>query len=90
MMVRSWRDGSTIPALTEKVLNQNEAIRDVAKEFPQEHAFFIGRGYLYPVALEGALKLERLAMYMPKDITAELKKGRLHCWRRARRCGTFE
>ena len=51
-----------IPALTEKVLNQNEAIRDVAKRISaQEHAFFIGRGYLYPVALEGALKLKAIS-----------------------------
>ena len=66
-----------IPALTEKVLGQSEAIRDVAKRISaQEHAFFIGRGYLYPVALEGALKLKEISYVHAEGYhAAELKHG---------------
>ena len=66
-----------IPALTEQVLGQSEAIRDVAKKISaQEHAFFIGRGYLFPVALEGALKLKEISYVHAEGYhAAELKHG---------------
>ena len=42
-----------IPGLVERVLEQNDAIAKVAERYlDQTSAFFIGRGYMYPVALE--------------------------------------
>jgi glucosamine--fructose-6-phosphate aminotransferase (isomerizing) len=66
-----------IPALVEEVLKQNDAIRRVADLiYNQEHAFFIGRGYLYPVALEGALKLKEISYVHAEGYhAAELKHG---------------
>ena len=66
-----------MPDLVEKVLLQNEAIRAVAQKYAQtENAFFIGRGYLYPVALEGALKLKEISYIHAEGYhAAELKHG---------------
>lgn len=66
-----------IPALVDEVLKQNDAIRMVAEQiYNQEHAFFIGRGYLYPVALEGALKLKEISYVHAEGYhAAELKHG---------------
>ncbi|HEY5621451.1 MAG TPA: glutamine--fructose-6-phosphate transaminase (isomerizing), partial [Pontiella sp.] len=47
-----------LPELVDQVLKQNDNIKAVAQKYADnKDAFFIGRGYLYPVALEGALKL---------------------------------
>ena len=66
-----------IPELVKKVLEQNDAIRTVAKKYAQiDDAFFIGRGYLYPVALEGALKLKEISYIHAEGYhAAELKHG---------------
>jgi len=66
-----------IPELVEKVLEQNEAIKTVAQKYAdEENAFFIGRGYLYPVALEGALKLKEISYVHAEGYhAAELKHG---------------
>ena len=66
-----------IPELVEKVLAQNEAIKVVAQKYAdKENAFFIGRGYLYPVALEGALKLKEISYIHAEGYhAAELKHG---------------
>ncbi len=66
-----------LPDLVEKVLEQNEAIQAVARKYAGcENAFFIGRGYLYPVALEGALKLKEISYVHAEGYhAAELKHG---------------
>ncbi len=66
-----------LPELVEKVLEQNEAIKAVAQKYAGcENAFFIGRGYLYPVALEGALKLKEISYVHAEGYhAAELKHG---------------
>jgi len=66
-----------LPELVEKVLAQNEAIKAVAAKYAdKENAFFIGRGYLYPVALEGALKLKEISYIHAEGYhAAELKHG---------------
>lgn len=70
-----WLD--KIPALVEQVLAQNDAIKRVAEKYAQKNnAFFIGRGYLYPVALEGALKLKEISYIHAEGYhAAELKHG---------------
>jgi glucosamine--fructose-6-phosphate aminotransferase (isomerizing) len=71
----SWIE--RLPELVEKVLEQNEAIKAVAQKYAdKENAFFIGRGYLYPVALEGALKLKEISYIHAEGYhAAELKHG---------------
>jgi glucosamine--fructose-6-phosphate aminotransferase (isomerizing) len=66
-----------IPALVEEVLKQNDAIKAIAQKYAKcEHAFFIGRGYLFPVALEGALKLKEISYVHAEGYhAAELKHG---------------
>ncbi len=66
-----------LPELVEKVLAQNEAIKAVAEKYAdKQNAFFIGRGYLYPVALEGALKLKEISYIHAEGYhAAELKHG---------------
>ena len=70
-----WIDN--IPKLADEVLNQNEQIKKIAKKiYKQENAFFIGRSFLYPVALEGALKLKEISYIHAEGYHAsELKHG---------------
>lgn len=67
----------TIPQLIEQVLKQADAIAKVAEKYAQSRDFFfIGRGYLYPVALEGALKLKEISYVHAEGYhAAELKHG---------------
>jgi len=71
------REIKALPELVERVLEQNEAIARAAEQFADyENAFFIGRGYLYPVALEGALKLKEISYIHAEGYhAAELKHG---------------
>jgi len=66
-----------LPLLVETVLLQNDRIKAVAeKYYRSEHFFFIGRGYLYPVAMEGALKLKEISYIHAEGYhAAELKHG---------------
>src|SRR5205085_6454818 len=68
-----------LPALVEKVLQQDEAIAHWAKAFThKEHAIFIGRGVLYPIALEGALKMKEISYIHAEGYpSGELKHGPL-------------
>jgi glucosamine--fructose-6-phosphate aminotransferase (isomerizing) len=51
-----------IPAHIEKIVKQSDFIRDeVAKVVDRDNWLFLGRGYNYPVALEGALKLKEIS-----------------------------
>jgi len=66
-----------IPTLVEKVLEKNEEIAKVAEKFvAYNHCFYIGRGYMFPVALEGALKLKEISyIHAEAYHAAELKHG---------------
>lgn len=68
-----------LPALVEKVLQQDAAISTWAKAFTnKEHAIFLGRGALYPVALEGALKMKEISYIHAEGYpSGELKHGPL-------------
>jgi glucosamine--fructose-6-phosphate aminotransferase (isomerizing) len=67
----------SIPALVGKVLLQDQRIATIAADYAKnEHAFFIGRGPMYPVALEGALKLKEISYIHAEGYhAAELKHG---------------
>jgi glucosamine--fructose-6-phosphate aminotransferase (isomerizing) len=66
-----------LPDLIQKVLDRSSEIEQIAKKYARsEDFFFIGRGYLYPVALEGALKLKEISYIHAEGYhAAELKHG---------------
>jgi len=66
-----------IPEKIARVLERAEEIRLAAEKFADfEDFFFIGRGVLYPVALEGALKLKEISYIHAEGChAAELKHG---------------
>jgi glucosamine--fructose-6-phosphate aminotransferase (isomerizing) len=69
----------TLPAMTKRVLEMNDEIRECASQFVQKaHTLFLGRGVQYPVALEGALKLKEISYIHAEAYPAgELKHGPL-------------
>lgn len=68
---------SKIPSLISKVLEQNDKIENIAKTFTYAHNFmYLGRGWNYPVALEGALKLKEISYIHAEGYpAAEMKHG---------------
>ena len=68
-----------LPALMDKVLQQDDDIKQMAEAFIDKHnALFLGRGDLYPIAMEGALKLKEISYIHAEAYPAgELKHGPL-------------
>jgi len=67
------------PALIEKTLHLDATIKELAKRFADKnHALFLGRGPMHPVAMEGALKLKEISYIHAEAYPAgELKHGPL-------------
>ena len=68
-----------LPDAIDSVLAIDGAIAELSKQFIEKHhALFLGRGSLYPVALEGALKLKEISYIHAEGYAAgELKHGPL-------------
>jgi len=66
-----------IPKLVEKVLLTNDKIKYIAEIFKDSRNFlYLGRGYNFPVALEGALKLKEISYIHAEGYpAAEMKHG---------------
>lgn len=66
-----------IPSKVEKVLALDEQIRYIASEIKDaNNALYLGRGYNFPVALEGALKLKEISYIHAEGYpAAEMKHG---------------
>ena len=66
-----------IPDKMAKAISTNAQIADMAKTFTYAHNFiYLGRGYSYPVALEGALKLKEISYIHAEGYpAAEMKHG---------------
>lgn len=66
-----------IPDKMKQVLELNDSIAQLAKIFTYAHNFiYLGRGYNYPVALEGALKLKEISYIHAEGYpAAEMKHG---------------
>ncbi len=66
-----------IPEKIEKVLEQNDKIKELSTKFTFAHNFlYLGRGFNYPVALEGALKLKEISYIHAEGYpAAEMKHG---------------
>ena len=68
---------ASVPELISEVLRRNDDIAKIAEKYAKaDDMFFIGRGILYPVALEGALKVKEIAYVHAEGYqAAELKHG---------------
>ena len=66
-----------LPQTLEEVLKVGDQIKDLAKIFTYAHNFiYLGRGYNYPTALEGALKLKEISYIHAEGYpAAEMKHG---------------
>lgn len=66
-----------LPALTEEFLKCDREISELAEQFSgKQHCLFLGRGVMFPIALEGALKLKEISYIHAEGYAAgELKHG---------------
>jgi glucosamine--fructose-6-phosphate aminotransferase (isomerizing) len=66
-----------IPSNVERALKLNDQIKNIASTFKDAHNFiYLGRGYNFPVALEGALKLKEISYIHAEGYpAAEMKHG---------------
>ncbi len=67
----------TIPSKVERALKLNDKVREIAKKYKDARNFlYLGRGYNFPVALEGALKLKEISYIHAEGYpAAEMKHG---------------
>jgi len=65
------------PKQLESILAQNNAFKKLAKKYAEaDDFFFLGRGYTFPIALEGALKLKEISYIHAEGYSAaEMKHG---------------
>ncbi|NRP95795.1 Glutamine--fructose-6-phosphate aminotransferase [isomerizing] [Marinobacterium sp. xm-g-59] len=68
-----------LPGLLEQVIGLDDQIQNMSEAFAEKHhSLFLGRGALYPVAMEGALKLKEISYIHAEAYPAgELKHGPL-------------
>lgn len=66
-----------VPTLIKEIFKLNDKIEDLAKIFTYAHNFlYLGRGYNFPSALEGALKLKEISYIHAEGYpAAEMKHG---------------
>ncbi|MDX2282912.1 MAG: glutamine--fructose-6-phosphate transaminase (isomerizing) [Bacteroidia bacterium] len=66
-----------IPAQVQQILSANQQIEEIARTFKDATNFlYLGRGYNFPVALEGALKLKEISYIHAEGYpAAEMKHG---------------
>ena len=68
---------ASIPGKLNQILQQNENIKQIAEKYSESvNALYLGRGYLFPVALEGALKLKEISyIHAEGYASGEMKHG---------------
>jgi len=76
---KNINDLNNLPSLIEEVLAKRNEIQVIAKDFvDSKGTMFLGRGFSYPIALEGALKLKELSYIHAEGYPAgEMKHGPL-------------
>lgn len=74
---RMIRELEKLPSLVQKVLDQSDAIKEIAKVYANHrNALYLGRGVNFPIALEGALKLKEISYIHAEGYpAAEMKHG---------------
>ncbi|MEI7675247.1 MAG: glutamine--fructose-6-phosphate transaminase (isomerizing) [Bacteroidales bacterium] len=75
--LKTVKELNEIPAKIERILQQNESISQFSRIFTYAKNFiYLGRGYNYPSALEGALKLKEISYIHAEGYpAAEMKHG---------------
>ncbi len=73
------QEAAALPDLIEQLLEMDGALAQLAEHFRhRDHVLFLGRGPMWPVAMEGALKLKELSYIHAEAYAAgELKHGPL-------------
>ncbi len=73
-MISKMKD---IPSKIQEILDNEEYIKEVAKTVVNsDHAFYLGRGIDYSLAMEGSLKLKEISYIHAEAFAAgELKHG---------------
>ena len=68
---------AAVPEKLKTILDNNDHIRSIAEKYKDSvNALYLGRGYLFPVALEGALKLKEISYIHAEGYPAgEMKHG---------------
>lgn len=68
---------SSVPEKVETILKNADAMKDIAAQYKDSSDFlFLGRGYNFPIALEGALKLKEISYIHAEGYpAAEMKHG---------------
>ncbi|MCP4375463.1 MAG: glutamine--fructose-6-phosphate transaminase (isomerizing) [bacterium] len=76
-MARYLEALQAIPDQISEVLKQSEQIKDMLDQYVErENWLFLGRGYNFPIALEGALKLKEISYIHAEGLpAAEMKHG---------------
>src|SRR5260221_2222719 len=66
-----------LPKQIETILAQNSSLKKIAHKYAKaDNFFFLGRGYTFPIALEGALKLKEISYIHAEGYSAaEMKHG---------------
>ncbi|MDA9635145.1 glutamine--fructose-6-phosphate transaminase (isomerizing) [Candidatus Pelagibacter sp.] len=79
LYLKKIKDLKSLPKLVEQTLLTESKIQTVSSSFTDvKGSMFLGRGYSYPIALEGALKLKELAYVHAEGYPAgEMKHGPL-------------
>ena len=74
---RLMKEFATIPDKIEKVLETNDRIKRITEKYVhRDNWLFLGRGYNYPTAMEGALKLKEISYIHAEGMpAAEMKHG---------------
>lgn len=75
--VKIAREIVKLPEKIQQIIDNSECIKSIAKEFSHVRNFlYLGRGYNFPVALEGALKLKEISYIHAEGYpAAEMKHG---------------
>lgn len=75
--LRVVKELALMPDKISEVLKMNDIVADLARTFTYAHNFiYLGRGFSYPVALEGALKLKEISYIHAEGYpAAEMKHG---------------
>ncbi len=74
---RLMRELERVPDMIERVLETNDHVRKVTEKYVhRDNWLFLGRGYNYPTAMEGALKLKEISYIHAEGMpAAEMKHG---------------
>jgi len=72
------RELKRLPGLVAQILDNTDHLQGLAEQFKDHRNFlYLGRGYNFPIALEGALKLKEISYIHAEGYpAAEMKHGR--------------